>query len=279
MDQTKLYYFTTLLLYCSTPILPNNKFLCIRSLHLRVSALNNLSPLCGIQPYAKLNPVTETRNLKPETQNMFPLPLPISLIWYIAAGMMVAGLLLTWATRLPAADAGWRWRGWATPALGIGWGGLLGVGLVAWLRLLIHLGNYLPIPAAITPTDWLLLVALAPVAEEIFFRGAIYGNLQRNWSPFWAVFLSAIIYTAVHSPEPWIAVTFFTAVGYTLAFRQSGSLITAILAHAIAVSALLASRVYPGVIVALPLSYLGMVGGGCVVLVLIAGWGQKKNGV
>ena len=209
---------------------------------------------------------------------MFPIPLRLSLLLSIFAGLVVVTPLLMWATRLSRAEAGWRWRGWPTLALGFGWGGLLALGLAAWLRLLMQTGDYLPIPAVIAPADWLLLVVAAPVAEELFFRGAVLGSLQRSWSPFWAIFLSAIIYTGVHSSEPWIAVTLLASTGYALAFRHSGSVLTSMLAHALAVAALLAARSDPAFILSLPSQIPPIVGGGCILLLLIAGRAQKVVG-
>ena len=206
---------------------------------------------------------------------MFPIAIPVSLIIYLAIGMAVATPLTMWVTRLSPALAGWRWRGWTTLACGLGWGGLLATGLIAWLRLLLHTGDYLPIRSLTSPTDWLLLVCVAPLVEEAFFRGAILGNLQRRWSPFWAVFLSAMFYTTVHSTEPWIAITFGVSIGYALAFLQAGSVAAPMLAHAIAVAALFGARAAPDFVLSLPPTLLPIVAAACVVLLLIAGWAQR----
>ena len=207
---------------------------------------------------------------------MVTLPVPLPFTLYLLAGMLLLALPAMWVTRLPAAQAGWRAGGWPALVLGLGWGGLLGTGLAAWLRLLLHTGNYLAIPTVVLPVDWAVLALAAPVAEEVFFRGVLFGGLQRNWSPFWAVFLSAVVDTAVHCTQPWIAVHFAVAVGYALAFRQSRTILTPILAHALAVSALLLARLHPQAVQDLPVATLGVAAGGALVLILIGGVGRRQ---
>jgi len=183
---------------------------------------------------------------------MFILPVLLPYTLYLLAGMLLIAPLVMWGARLSPARAGWRVGGWPAPVLGIGWGLLLGTGMVAWLRLLLHTGNYLPIAARVQPADWAVLALAAPVAEEILFRGVLFGALQRSWSLFWAIFLSAGIDTAVHSAQPWIAIHFTVAAAYAVAFRQSGSLLTPVIAHALAVSALLLARLHPAAVQHLP---------------------------
>ncbi len=209
---------------------------------------------------------------------MFTLPVPWPWTAYLLAGLLLATPLVMLVTRLSPTLAGWRWGGWTTPVLGLGWGGLLAVGAVAWMRLLLH-DRYLPIESTVQPSDWLLLVLAVPVAEEIFFRGAIFGGLQRNWKPFWAVCLSATFYTFAHSTEPWLALQWLAAAGYALAFRQSGSVVTPILAHALVTAALLASRSAPAVVAEFSGQALLIAAGGCLALLLAAALGARKQAV
>jgi len=208
---------------------------------------------------------------------MVTLPVPLPLTLYLLAGMLLLALPAMWVTRLPAAQAGWRAGGWPALVLGLGWGGLLGTGLVAWLWLLLNTGNYLAIPTVVIPADWAVLVLAAPVAEEVFFRGVLFGGLQRSWSPFWAVFLSAVADTAVHYSQPWIAVHFAVAAGYALSFRQSRSILTPILAHMLAVTALLLARLHPHAVKDLPAPVLGIAAGGALVLILVGGLGRSRQ--
>lgn len=183
---------------------------------------------------------------------MFPIPAPISLLIIALAGTLLGTPAVMWGARVSLRDAGWRWAGWRTPLHGLGWGLLLGVLSVAWLRYLLHTGNYLPIPVTPTLTEWLLLALAVPVAEELCFRGAIFGALQRGWQPFWAVVLSALIYVTAHAADPWLAFIFLTGAGYALAFRLSGSVFSPMLAHGLVVAALLAARCAPQMVMASP---------------------------
>ncbi len=44
----------------------------------------------------------------------------------------------------------------------------------------------------------ILAVAVAPIAEELFFRGFVFGGLAGRWGPWWAAGVSALLFMAVH---------------------------------------------------------------------------------
>lgn len=84
-----------------------------------------------------------------------------------------------------------------------------------------------------------IVVTVAPVAEELLFRGALLRALQRRMTPAWAVFVSALAFAAVHpllSPSigSVIAIPGLYALGLlsaALAIR-TGNLSASILLHA-----------------------------------------------
>ena len=84
-----------------------------------------------------------------------------------------------------------------------------------------------------------IVVTVAPVAEELLFRGALLRVLQRRMTPAWAVFVSALAFAAVHpllSPSigSVIAIPGLFALGLlsaALAIR-TGNLSASILLHA-----------------------------------------------
>ena len=84
-----------------------------------------------------------------------------------------------------------------------------------------------------------IVVTVAPVAEELLFRGALLRALQRRMTPEWAVFVSALAFAAVHpllSPSigSVIAIPGLFALGVlsaALAIR-TGNLSASILLHA-----------------------------------------------
>jgi uncharacterized protein len=83
-----------------------------------------------------------------------------------------------------------------------------------------------------------LVVTVAPIAEELLFRGALLRSLQRRMAPAWAAFVSALAFAAVHplsSPTigSVIAVPALFALGLVsaaLAIR-TGNLSASILLH------------------------------------------------
>jgi membrane protease YdiL (CAAX protease family) len=84
-----------------------------------------------------------------------------------------------------------------------------------------------------------LVVTVAPVAEELLFRGALLRALQRRMTPAWATFVSALAFAAVHplsSPTigSVIAVPGLFALGVVSAVVaiRTGNLSASILLHA-----------------------------------------------
>ncbi len=79
----------------------------------------------------------------------------------------------------------------------------------------------------------LLLVAagLGPLAEELLFRGLLYGWMRRHLGVLASASLSALLFAAVHA-IPWLIPSFF-AIGVVLAllYERSGSLWPAVVAH------------------------------------------------
>lgn len=195
-----------------------------------------------------------------------------------ALGVLLLGTpLLLRSLRLTPRAAGWRWDGARTLGVGAGWGGVLCVLELGWLRVLLHTGNYLPIPIAPSLPEWLVLALALPLAEECFFRGVIFSALQRQWRPVWAVLLSALCYLAAHATDPWLAFVFLNGVGYALAFRQSRSLAAPLLAHILVVAALLSARVYPSATAGAPLALFGALALVAVLLLRAGGKSVKKE--
>lgn len=80
-----------------------------------------------------------------------------------------------------------------------------------------------------------LLVAgvVAPIAEEIIFRGVLFGQLRRAWGEGAAVIVSALLFAAIHLNAVAFVPLAFVGVVLALLFRRSGSLWGSILAHGI----------------------------------------------
>ena len=76
-------------------------------------------------------------------------------------------------------------------------------------------------------------VFMAPVIEELFFRGFLYGGLEGRWGWLFAAVVSSLLFGLAHL-SPYALVP-FTAVGFLFAwsFRYTGSITSSIVAHAI----------------------------------------------
>ena len=79
----------------------------------------------------------------------------------------------------------------------------------------------------------LRIVIIAPIVEEIIFRGVIMSGFSRNYHPAWAIFFSALLFALFHL-HPWqFAATF--ALGLILGYIRirTGSVLACIAGHAI----------------------------------------------
>lgn len=132
----------------------------------------------------------------------------LALTWRLDIVAVLAGALVGIAWVLIPADAGD-----GTPP----YGALTGAGLVLWM-LLRGIGT----------------VLFVPVIEELFFRGYLEQRLRLGdglrWTLF-AAFLSAGLFAALH--DRW-AEAFLAGLVFSWVMSRSGSVTSAILAHAVA---------------------------------------------
>ena len=77
------------------------------------------------------------------------------------------------------------------------------------------------------------IVVLAPVAEEIFFRGFFFAGLRQRWSLWPSALLSGAIFGLVHAPTGPTAAIPLAGLGVGLAwlYNKTGSLYPCMLAH------------------------------------------------
>lgn len=94
-------------------------------------------------------------------------------------------------------------------------------------------------------------VGLAPLAEELFFRGLLLPLLVRRWGPLPGLLVSALLFAVLHADLGSLPALAIFAVGLTLACARTGSLWVAVLMHALfnaANMALLLALVRAGVL-------------------------------
>ena len=90
---------------------------------------------------------------------------------------------------------------------------------------------------ALSSTDlWLLMILIAvvaPLAEELFFRGMLYPLLRQRWSLWPSILINGLLFSLIHVLPPLLPGLFL--VGTVLAWvrEKSGSVIPGILLHAL----------------------------------------------
>ena len=76
-------------------------------------------------------------------------------------------------------------------------------------------------------------IVIAPISEELIFRGYIFGVLRRYAGRWWAMVISASVFAAIHAHVPSLAGLFVLAVALTLVYEGAGSLWAPVLMHAL----------------------------------------------
>lgn len=77
-----------------------------------------------------------------------------------------------------------------------------------------------------------LIVIVAPLAEEIFFRGLLYQYCKRRWGLIKGAGVAAIIFGVAHFNAWAFIATFLGGLGLIILYEISQSLYTPIIAHA-----------------------------------------------
>ena len=72
----------------------------------------------------------------------------------------------------------------------------------------------------------------APFAEEIFFRGMLYPYLKKQWGMFHALWISSIMFAAIHQHAASVLPLFALAIVLTLLYEWRGNLAACIAMHA-----------------------------------------------
>ena len=82
------------------------------------------------------------------------------------------------------------------------------------------------------PAGIIAIVVMAPIAEELLFRGAIQGHLLRKWKkPAAAIIVSSLLFGAIHGNPAQIPFAFVLGLALGWIYYRSGSLIPSILMH------------------------------------------------
>ena len=111
----------------------------------------------------------------------------------------------------------------------------LGVTLLIMLSVvLLPLQNIIPVDERSFPRGgWTLfaVVILAPIFEEVIYRGKLYGMLLRDVTPFWAVMLSSLCFGVVHLEPIVIVEAMLAGIVFSYFYIQRGSIFSSIILH------------------------------------------------
>jgi membrane protease YdiL (CAAX protease family) len=165
----------------------------------------------------------------------------------VTEAMMIASLLVWWLVR--AAPRPYSVRATMGPPLNLaGYGQVLVAALAVYclgfMELLAVNGRDLPqvVSSGGTftmnltgpdPTDvvgLLFSIVLAPLVEELVFRGTLFRAWRARWNPGLALLASSVLFGALH---PQKVTSFFTAVTFVLLYTRTGSLWANVLAHSL----------------------------------------------
>lgn len=87
----------------------------------------------------------------------------------------------------------------------------------------------------VLPIAWsvFLLAVIVPVGEEVFFRGFVYGGLRARWGVATAALASAAFFAVAHAQLVHGVPIFLLGVILALLYERTGSLLPAVITHAV----------------------------------------------
>ncbi len=183
--------------------------------------------------------------------------LAVALVIPTATAAGLAMLLTRLRGNGPRTDLGLRWS-WRGLRLGLlfGFGGLLVTipASIAYASIVgpganstvgrVFGGLRAPWPWAMAV--FLIVVVVAPLCEEVVFRGLLWGALERRWGPWVAMVVSTVVFAVAHLEFTRAPLLIVVAVPLALARWYSGDLLASIVAHQV-------TNLLPGIVLMLGL--------------------------
>jgi hypothetical protein len=174
---------------------------------------------------------------------------PVKVLFFSILAQAIAIIAATWIiTRkrgVPWSKLGWRGNGhMAAIGLGVGVAIFLLVQLLGWL-FAIQSGSgstnglfagAMTQQRSLYTLPALLLASgiLAPLSEELFFRGVLYTGLSNSFGSAIGIMVSSAIFTVLHGDFSLAALLIFIAgIVFALLYKKSGSLMVPIIAHGV----------------------------------------------
>lgn len=199
--------------------------------------------------------ITKTRwldTVNPAVVNSFAMMLvfAISLLILFTSNRLLVRRLPKIAAKLKISKTEIGWGGWLT------WQQLL-LGIASFIATMVVVALILSLIKQIFPSFpieqvqeigikashiywrgellvvFLLLVVMTPIAEELIFRGFLYGKIRQNL-PIWATtIIVSLLFGVAHGQWNVGVVTFVMSVAMCLTREATGSIYPAIILHAI----------------------------------------------
>lgn len=98
------------------------------------------------------------------------------------------------------------------------------------------MGGYYEASAGLADTGFVAVIStavIAPVVEEVIFRGLIYTRLQRAMRPITAVVLAALAFALCHGQMVWVCYAYVLGLVFTQLTRFTNSILPAMLMHVV----------------------------------------------
>ncbi|HLY65447.1 MAG TPA: CPBP family intramembrane glutamic endopeptidase [Chloroflexota bacterium] len=86
-------------------------------------------------------------------------------------------------------------------------------------------------PLALFALALLAGCVLAPLVEELFFRGYVFQTFWQRRGPWWSYLFSALLFAAAHANLPAAAPIFVMGLMLAYLFRRTGSIVPGMIAH------------------------------------------------
>jgi membrane protease YdiL (CAAX protease family) len=105
--------------------------------------------------------------------------------------------------------------------------------LLNWLQI-DQSGSWRPYEPIVLALRILTIGILGPIAEELVFRGVVYGRLVPRLGPAVTIILTAVLFGIIHSRYDWSTIAFVCIDGLLFGYARykTGSTYTAMTMHA-----------------------------------------------
>ncbi|MDX2080035.1 MAG: CPBP family intramembrane glutamic endopeptidase [Terrimicrobiaceae bacterium] len=169
----------------------------------------------------------------------------MSMFFYSGIALFLIGFLVM-RGRNPVEAFGLNWRAWRTEAVLVPAALLVAMPFIVaaqWLAYQISGPETTPQPIVtflLENPGWrerlavaAVAIVVAPLVEELIYRGCVYGICRQYVGRIPALVFSAVVFAVIHGHAPSLVGLFVLAVALTLLYERTGSLWAPIALHAV----------------------------------------------